>query len=397
MNNEYFSKDLFEKMKLINQGISDLEFYEFEYLLKRLSPENKKWESVEAQAKEKIEKLIEKDIFYSDISVNQKMNGKTVLHKNITALTRNIFAGMAQNSYNPEWINKYFYFDIRSFIFYPRTFYFNDPVKKHLGGKPFKSFEKKQKIFESYQGIGYKDFMNANMDIDNEFISILQKLITIKGTPVVIGIAGPTAAGKTEIVERLKSLFKGQGRIITTIEMDNFFTDRETREKKGIHSMGKEALHFNLLLKAIKDISEGRKIFIPEYDYLTESSSFDESGNLKEGRKAIEINPSDIIFIEGNFPFLFEELVQYIGIKIVYLTDDPVRLKRKWKRDIDYLKKYEQIYFINRYFRTQKLKAKACYIPQLCTCDIAVYTTGSELWLSRETSNILEMPCQLKL
>ncbi len=375
-------------MKEINQGFLNLEYLEFEYLLKSLCPENRKWESVEAPGKEKIEKQIEEDEFYSEIKVNQKVNEITILDKNVKTLTQNIFAGMVQNSYSPEWINKYFYFDIRSFIFYPRTSYFNNKVKDHLNEKPFKSFEKKQKVFESYQGIGYKDFMNANKDIDNEFISIVQKLISIKGTPVVIGIAGPTAAGKTEIVKRLKSLFQEQGKIITTIEMDNFFTDRETREKKGIHSMGKEALHFNLLLKSIKDISEGKNIFIPEYDYLTESSSFDESGKLKEGKKAIEINPSDIIFIEGNFPFLFEEIIKYIGIKIVYLTDDPVRLKRKWKRDIDYLKKYEQIYFINRYFRTQKPKAKACYIPQLCTCDLAVYTTDSELWLSRETSNI---------
>jgi hypothetical protein len=33
-----------------------------------------------------------------------------------------------------------------------------------------------------------------------------------------------------------------------------------------------------------------------------------------------------------------EEIANLIGVKVVYLTDDPIRLKRKWKRDIDYRK-----------------------------------------------------------
>ena len=91
--------------------------------------------------------------------------------------------------------------------------------------------------------------MDANNEIDSEFVKSILKIIDKKGTPVVIGIAGPIAAGKTEIVDRLKEVFHKQGKKITTIEMDNYFTDREYREKRGVHSMGKEALHFDLLGK----------------------------------------------------------------------------------------------------------------------------------------------------
>ena len=56
------------------------------------------------------------------------------------------------------------------------------------------------------------------------------------------------------------------------------------------------------------------------------TSSHDLDGNLKAGGMPIEIEPADIIFIEGNFPFLLEEIVHLIGIKVVYLTDDPIRL-----------------------------------------------------------------------
>ena len=78
-----------------------------------------------------------------------------------------------------------------------------------------------------------------------------------------------------------------------------------------------------------------------------------------------------------------------IGIKVVYLTDDPVRFKRKWKRDIDYRKKYEPTYFRNRYFKDQFIMAEIAYRPQMEVCDLVVDTTGAALWATPETASIL--------
>ena len=110
---------------------------------------------------------------------------------------------------------------------------------------------------------------------------------------------------------------------------------------------------------------------------------------LKPDGVPIEIEPADIIFIEGNFPFLIEEVVHLIGIKVVYLTDDPVRLKRKWKRDIDYRKKYEPTYFRNRYFKDQFIMAEIAYRPQMEVCDMCVDTTGAALWTTPEVAELL--------
>ena len=96
----------------------------------------------------------------------------------------------------------------------------------------------------------------------------------------------------------------------------------------------------------------------------------------------MKFEPADIIFIEGNFPFLLEEIAHLIGIKVVYLTDDPIRLKRKWKRDIDYRKKYEPTYFRNRYFKEQFIMAQIAYLPQMEVCDMVVDTTGGAIWAS---------------
>ena len=238
--------------------------------------------------------------------------------------------------------------------------------------------------------MGYKEFKDANAEVDNFFINSIKKLITIKKTPILLAIAGPTAAGKTEIVERLSAALDEADQHVTSIELDNFLKDRDYREEKGIHSEGKQALHFDLFMKALEDISQGKKISIPRYDFVYATSSHDINGNLKPDGLPIEIEPAEIIFIEGNFPFLLKEVVHLIDLKVVYLTDDAVRLKRKWKRDVDYRKKYDVNYFRNRFFKDQYIMAQIAYIPQMEVCDMTIDTTGAAIWATPEIINLLE-------
>jgi uridine kinase len=383
-----FSETLFEKMKHINTGINDLELYEFRYGLNDLIPE-KGWTSVKLDSMEEIEARVNSREFYNSIQIKPKVGDRFVLDRQIINLAQMLFVGLITGEYSPTWIKTHFYFDIRGFYFLHRTHYFTDKVLAHFGGKPFKSFEQKQKKFELYQGVGYKDFKAANAEVDEAFIESAKKLIAAKGMPILLAIAGPTAAGKTEIVERLQEAFEQAGKHVTSVELDNFLTDRDYREAKGIHSEGKQALHFELFKQALEDIAHGKKITIPRYDFVYATSSHDLDGKLKPGGVPIEIEPADIIFIEGNFPFLLEEVVHLIGIKVVYLTDDAVRMKRKWKRDMDYRKKYELNYFRNRYFKDQFIMAQIAYLPQMEVCDITVDTTGAALWASPEIMEIL--------
>jgi uridine kinase len=262
-------------------------------------------------------------------------------------------------------------------------------VLAHLGGQPFKQFERKQKRFERCQGVSYKEFKEANAEVDEAFIASVQKLVAAKGVPLRLAIAGPTAAGKTEIVARLRRALEQTGQHSTMIELDNFLTDRDYREENGIDSLGGQAVHLELFTQSLQDILQGKKIVIPRYDFVYATSSHDLDGVLRPGQVPVEVEPADIIFIEGNFPFLLQEIAPLIGVKVVYLTDDAVRLKRKWKRDVDYRKKYDLTYLRNRYFREQFLMAHECYLPQMQTCDMVVDTTGAALWATPEIAAIL--------
>ncbi|MGE5224730.1 MAG: uridine kinase family protein [Omnitrophica WOR_2 bacterium] len=375
-------------MKRINPGIQDLELYEFCYGMNTLLPEGD-WASVELDETAAIEKLVNSRAFYDSIELKPRLNGQLVLDSQVQRLTNMLFVGLVTGKYPEEWIRQHFYFDIRGFFFLHRTHYLNAEGLAHFGGSPYRQFAKKQNRLERSQDIGYPEFKAANQDVDQFFIECTQKVVSEKGMPILIAIAGQTAAGKTEIVERLRLSFEQTGKSVTSIEMDNFFTDRNYREAKGIHSLGKAAIHFQLLMDSISEITHGRKISIPRYDSILATSSHDLDGNLKPGCAPVEIAPADIVFIEGNFPFLLEEVANLIGIKVVYLTGDDVRLKRKWRRDIDYRKKYELNYLRNRFFKEQFTMAETCFLPQILLCDILVDTSGAALWATPEIAQAL--------
>ncbi|MCJ7734174.1 MAG: hypothetical protein MUP11_06465 [Anaerolineales bacterium] len=386
---QVFSADLFEIMPGLNPGIEQMALYEFRYCLNNITPEAG-WGSVKLEPAEAIVQMTNNPDYYESIQIKPRVGDKIVLDDNIVSLAQMLFVGLVTGAYLPEWVNEHFYFDIRSFFFLHRTRYFTELILEHFGGKPYRQFEQLQKQFDRCLDIGYKAFSQANAELDQLFINSVKKIIAARGTPILLAIAGPTAAGKTEIVERLRLAFEADGQNTSSVELDNFLTDRDEREERGVHSRGKDAIHFELLKESLENITSGEKISIPRYDFIDGISSHNLDGSLKPGCVPLEIEPADIIFMEGNFPFLIQELVHYIGIKVVYLTDDDVRMKRKWKRDIDYRKKYEPTYYRNRYFKTQFLMADFAYRPQMEVCDLTVDTSGAALWTTPEIAGILD-------
>jgi uridine kinase len=374
-------------MQKVNAGISEMELYEFRYALDEYAPENQDWSQIELKDIQQIENMITGRDFFDKIQIRKQVNGKIIFDDQIKQLTRMLFVGLVKGKYNLEWVNKWFYFDVRGFYFLVRTIYYTPEILAHLGGNLYKQFEPKQNWLEAFQGLGYRDFKDCNRETDQAFIQLLMSLVAVKGTPILITLAGPTAAGKTEIVSRLKEAFEQNKQKVTSIEMDSFLLDNDYRDDKGIKTLGKEAYHFDLFLECMDDIHHTKRVTIPSYEKSV--SCYDENGKLKPGAHPIVLEPADIVFLEGNFPFHIPEVSHFIDIKIVYLTDDPIRLKRKWKRDLDYRKKYEFNYFRNRYFRTQFLRAEDTYRPLMQECDLVVDTTNAALWATPPLQRIL--------
>lgn len=380
-----FSQALFQLLTQLNAGIAELELYEFRYALDNLTPSNG-WEAVQVEKIELLEQRINQPAFFRSIELKPIQDRRIVLDAHIVRLNQQIFTGMVSGEYPLDWVREHFYFDIRAFSFFVRTQYYTPRIIEHLSGQPLIQFSPRQRQLESLQDIGYPEFRQANLEIDRAFLDLTLKLVKKKGTPLLLTIVGPSCAGKSEITARLQEALASAGHDAVAVEMDNFYKDRAFRDNKPMNT---QVIHFDLFKQAMGDLLQGRAAAIPRYDFILATSSHDLNSSLRPGQSMIDIRPADIILLEGNFPFHIPEIAPVIDIKVVYLTDDPIRLKRKWRRDIDYRKKYDPAYLCNRYFKTQRLRADEIYQPMLAVCDLAVDTTSASLWAVQEIAAII--------
>jgi len=385
-NQNLFSANLFKLLGQLNIGIDELELYEFRYALANITPD-KGWESIKLLTIEDIEKQISEESFFTRVQFKPRKEGRIVLDERIVLLTQLLFVGLITGEYSTSWVNKYFYFDIRAFIFLVRTRYFNQAAFEHFGGHPHIQFEPMQNNLESKQDLGYQEFSEANRKVDKYLVKIIERLIQTRGTPMVLTLVGPTGAGKTEIIHIIQEMLVKKKLKTSTIEMDNFYKDGSYREGKVFT---KDLIHYDLFIKCLNNLQLNQSAIMPKYDFLNLTSSHDLESKLRSGATFQLVHPADVIFLEGNYPFHQEDVAPLVGTKIVYLTDDPIRLKRKWRRDIDYRKKYDQFYFVNRYFRTQAIRANEIYRPLLAACDVAVDTTAAAIWLTPEMQVLVD-------
>jgi len=373
----HFSPDLFFKLRQLNPGVGELALYEFQYALKNLTPAEG-WANVQPEPKETLLERITKPEFFTNIQLKPKQGDQIILDQTITSLTRQLFVGLVSGFYPLDWVDEHFYFDVRSFVFFVRTHYITPAICQRFGGLPYQSFEPKQALLDHMFELGYKDFARANQEIDLAFIQVVQSWIASRGTRLLLTIVGPTASGKSEIGGRLLNSLAAAGFSCTAVEMDNFYKDRVFRDGRP---MDTAVIHYPLFFESINALLRGEAAEIPCYDFIQATSSHDLDGHVRPGQSTQTIQPADIIILEGNFPFHIPEIASLIDLKIVYYADDPIRLKRKWKRDVDFRKKYDPNYLVNRYFRTQSLRNEEIYQPMMQCCDIIVDTTNAHLWL----------------
>ena len=386
-NHQLFSEHLYHLLCHINAGIAELELYEFCYALANITPENG-WNSVDLLKPEDIEALISRKSFFTGIQFKPCKDGRIVLDEQITRLTQALCVGLVNGSYPVGWIDQLFYFDIRAFVFFVRTHYFNRAIRDHFGGNPLLQLTSGQNLLESKQDLGLREFQTANREVDSALIKLIQHLIRIKGRPLILTLVGPTGAGKTEILQKILNDLSINDSNATSIEMDNFYKDGSFREGKVLD---RHVIHYELFTRCLDNLIHQRPAVIPRYNFLTTTSSHDLNSILRPGQTPITVEPADVIFLEGNYPFHQPEVSPLISIKIVYLTDDPVRLKRKWRRDIDYRKKYDPIYFVNRYFRTQFVRAEEVYHPLMSVCDVVVDTSSAAIWVTPIISSKVDL------
>lgn len=142
--------------------------------------------------------------------------------------------------------------------------------------------------------------------------------------PLVIGIAGASASGKSLVAERI---FEDLGESnIVIIPEDSYYHDMNhlpIDERELINYDHPDSFDHSLCAKQLDMLRDGKSIDLPIYNYETHTRS----------KQTKHINPTKIIIIEGILLFSSTDLMNRMDIKLFVDTPLDICLIRRIKRD----------------------------------------------------------------
>lgn len=144
--------------------------------------------------------------------------------------------------------------------------------------------------------------------------------------PVIIGIAGGSASGKTAVAYKIYEYFKGK-HTIKIIKLDDYYKDQShlTMEKRVLTNYDHPfAFDMELLVKHLDCLKAGQAIQKPIYNF-----------ELHNRAEEIEtIYPRDVFILEGLFVLNEPQIREYCDILVYVDTDADIRFIRRLQRDM---------------------------------------------------------------
>lgn len=184
---------------------------------------------------------------------------------------------------------------------------------------------------------------------------------------LIIGIAGGTGSGKTTVVQKITGLLKKEE--VVVIPQDSYYKDNshlsmeERQEQNFDHP---DSVDFDLLIRHLTELKQGRSIEQPVYSYITCSRSRTET---------VHVDPAHIIIVEGILIFTCPELRNMLDIRVFVDADADDRLSRVISRDIvERGKSVEKV--LSRYEKTVKPMHLQFIEPSKRYADIIVPQGG---------------------
>lgn len=144
--------------------------------------------------------------------------------------------------------------------------------------------------------------------------------------PIIIGIAGGSASGKSSIANGIYEYFKHE-HTIKIIRLDDYYKDQshltmEQRVKTNYdHPL---AFDMDLLVKHLDLLKSNQSIEKPIYDFTVHNRSL----------QVEVINPRDVFILEGLFVLNEVQIRERCDILIYVDTDADIRFIRRLKRDM---------------------------------------------------------------
>ena len=142
---------------------------------------------------------------------------------------------------------------------------------------------------------------------------------------LIIGIAGGTGSGKTTVVHQIMNELPQTE--VGIISQDSYYKETHNLnfdERALINFDHPRAIDFELLVKHLKELKEGKTINQPIYSFIKHNRTDD----------TIITHPRKVMIVEGILILAHQELRDLFDVKIFVHADSDERLIRRLKRDI---------------------------------------------------------------
>lgn len=145
-----------------------------------------------------------------------------------------------------------------------------------------------------------------------------------KKRPIVIGVAGGSASGKTTVSRAIFNKFSGHSLLI--LEEDSYYkkSNLPLYKRKKINYDHPLSFDTDLLYSHLKDLIDYKTINKPVYDYTIHNRS----------NEIVKVEPKEVIILEGILVLFDERLRRLMDIKVFVDTDDDIRVIRRIRRDM---------------------------------------------------------------
>ena len=188
--------------------------------------------------------------------------------------------------------------------------------------------------------------------------------------PLLIGIAGGSASGKTTIAQCLKEEFE-QTRSVVIIREDDYYKDQSEKtmaERVKTNYDHPFAFDHALMIEQIDALLAGQAIEKPVYDFVQHTRS-----TLTE-----VVEPCDVVVLEGLFVLEEPELRKRLNIKVYVDTDADIRFIRRLMRYVEDRGRTLQS-VVNQYTETVRVMHEQFIEPSKRYADVIIPEGGSNV------------------
>jgi len=178
--------------------------------------------------------------------------------------------------------------------------------------------------------------------------------------PHIVGLAGPSSSGKTQLAKRLAAALPGTA----IVSLDSYYRSWNhltLHEREKLNFDHPDALEWELLKVHLEAMAEGRAFEEPTYLFAHHT----------RGPETRLIEPSEFLIVEGLFVLYWPELRAILNTTVYVETDPEICYRRRLERDVAERGRTPE-FVREQYERTVRPGAEQFVTPSKPYADIVV-------------------------